>query len=104
MGDSGTPRALRITAGVMGLMMLAAVLFSAFCIAAEADHDCCGEHCPVCEMIAMTTALMRSFCLIAAMMLLRSLFAAAQSAFHAPETGYGHSAGTPVSRKIRMND
>ena len=84
---------------------LVLVLFvsSAFLIQ-EADHDCCGEHCPVCEMIAMTTALMRSFCLIAAMMLLRSLFAAVRSAFHAPETGYGHSAGTPVSRKIRMND
>ena len=84
-------------------LILALFVSSAFLIH-EADHDCSGEHCPVCQMIAMTTALMRSFCLIAAMMLLRSLFAAAQSAFHAPETGYGHSAGTPVSRKIRMND
>ena len=81
------------------------VLFvsSAFLIR-EADHDCCGEHCPVCAMIAMTGALMRLFCLIAAMMLLRSVQAAARSAYHAPGTGYGHSAGTPVSRKIRMND
>ena len=81
------------------------VLFvsSAFLIR-EADHDCCGEHCPVCAMIAMTGALMRSFSLIAAMMLLRSALTAARSAFHTPETGYSHSAGTPVSRKIRMND
>ena len=84
-------------------LILALFVSSAFLIQ-EADHDCCGEHCPVCEMIAMTTALMRSFCLIAAVMLLRSVFTAARSAFHAPETGYGHSAGTPVSRKIRMND
>ncbi len=83
--------------------VLMLLVSSAFLIR-EADHDCCGEHCPVCEMIAMTTALMRSFCLIAAALLLRSVFAAARSAFHAPETGYGHSAGTPVSRKIRMND
>lgn len=83
--------------------VLVLLVSSAFLIR-EADHDCCGEHCPVCEMIAMTTALMRSFCLIAAMMLLRSLFAVARSAFHAPETGFGLSAGTPVSRKIRMND
>ena len=82
--------------------MRAAVLHR-FC-ADAACFVCCGEHCPVCEMIAMTTALMRSFCLIAAVMLLRSVFTAARSAFHAPETGYGHSAGTPVSRKIRMND
>lgn len=82
---------------------LVLLVSSAFLIR-EADHDCCGEDCPVCEMIAMTSALMRSFCLIAAALLLRSVTAAVRSAFHAPETGYGHSAGTPVSRKIRMND
>ena len=92
-------RALLLCIGFV-LMLLVS---SAFLIQ-EADHDCCGEHCPVCAMIAMTSALMRSFCLIAATMLLRSALTAARSAFHTPETGYGHSAGTPVSRKIRMND
>ncbi len=42
---------LRIAAGVMVLITLAAVLFSAFYIAAEADHDCSGEDCPVCACI-----------------------------------------------------
>ena len=51
MGDSGTPRVLRITAGVMGLMMLVLVLFSAFYIAAEADHDCSGEDCLICRCV-----------------------------------------------------
>ena len=37
----------------MGLMLLVFVLFSAFCIAAEADHDCCGEDCPICACIQM---------------------------------------------------
>ena len=92
-------RALLLCIGFVLMLFVS----SAFLIR-EADHDCCGEHCPVCAMIAMTSALMRSLCLIAAMMLLRSAMAAARSAFHAPETGYGRSAGTPVSRKIRMND
>lgn len=35
----------------MGLMMLFIVLFSSFFIAAEADHDCCGEDCPICACI-----------------------------------------------------
>ncbi|MCR5648213.1 MAG: hypothetical protein K6F67_01595 [Oscillospiraceae bacterium] len=35
----------------MGLMMLVLVLFSAFYIAAEADHDCSGEDCLVCACI-----------------------------------------------------
>ena len=51
MGDSGTPRALRITAGVMGLMMLVLVLFSAFYIIAESGHDCEDEGCPICACI-----------------------------------------------------
>ncbi len=49
----------RIAAGVMGLLMLVIVLFSAFYVAAEADHDCCGEDCPVCESIQLCEATLR---------------------------------------------
>ena len=41
----------RIAAGIMGILMLFIVLFSAFYIAAEADHDCTGEDCPICACI-----------------------------------------------------
>ena len=51
MRNSSTAKVLRITAGIMGLMMLFIVLFSAFYIAAETDHDCCGEDCPICACI-----------------------------------------------------
>ena len=51
MRNSSKSKALRIAAGIMGLMMLVLVLFSAFYIAAEADHECCGEDCPICECI-----------------------------------------------------
>ncbi len=41
----------KIAAGIMGLTMLLIILFSAFYLAAEADHECCGEDCAVCACI-----------------------------------------------------
>lgn len=41
----------RIAAGILGMLMLFIMLFSAFYIAAEADHDCTGEDCPICACI-----------------------------------------------------
>ena len=48
MRSSDTSKGLRITAGIIGLMMLVLVLFSAFYISTETDHECCGEDCPIC--------------------------------------------------------
>ncbi|MBR2834857.1 MAG: hypothetical protein IKE43_03970 [Coriobacteriales bacterium] len=41
----------RITSTIMGLMLVALVLFSSFYLVAEANHDCSGEDCPICECI-----------------------------------------------------
>ncbi|ETP73650.1 hypothetical protein UYO_0287 [Lachnospiraceae bacterium JC7] len=41
----------RIAAGIMGLMMLFVVLFSASFVALESVHDCTGEECPICACI-----------------------------------------------------
>ena len=41
----------RIAAGIMGILMLFIILFSAFYIAAEADHDCTVEDCPICACV-----------------------------------------------------
>ena len=53
MRDSKVCNAKRITAGVIGLMMLIIVLFSAFYIAAEANHRCADKNCSVCSCILM---------------------------------------------------
>ena len=42
---------IRITSGIMAVMMLVVMLVSSFFIAAHADHDCTGEDCPVCAFI-----------------------------------------------------
>ena len=41
----------RIVSVGMIALILAVMLFSAFFIAAEADHDCTGEDCPICAII-----------------------------------------------------
>ena len=45
----------RIAAGLLGILILAAALFSAVYIAAEADHDCAGDDCAVCAAIRLCT-------------------------------------------------
>ncbi|MBQ9551201.1 MAG: hypothetical protein IJU96_00405 [Clostridia bacterium] len=51
----------RIAAGVIALVMAAAVLFAAFFIAVEADHDCVGEGCAVCACIQACVQSFRQF-------------------------------------------
>ena len=84
-------------------LMLVLFVSSAFLIQ-EADHDCCGEDCPICRTIALTTAQMRILCLIAAAGLLWSVLAAASSAFRHPVSVCFRREDTPVSRKTRIND
>ncbi|MBR0082160.1 MAG: hypothetical protein IJP98_05425 [Clostridia bacterium] len=93
----------RVLAGVVGLLLLAVVLFAAFYIAAEADHDCAGEDCPVCACIRLCEAILhrigggkteQSFLLVSTVLLVAAL---TFSAFAA-------SANTPVSEKIRLNN
>ena len=60
MRNSNTTKVFRITAGIMGLMMLIIVLFSSLYIAAETDHDCCGEDCPICACILQCENTLRS--------------------------------------------
>lgn len=51
MRDLGVSNSKRIVAGIMGILMLVCMLFSAFYIAAEIDHDCTGDDCPICVCI-----------------------------------------------------
>jgi hypothetical protein len=47
-GSLGKKNKRRIAAGIMGLLLLFAVQFFAYYLAAEAGHDCRGESCPIC--------------------------------------------------------
>ncbi len=103
MRRSDTSKGSRIIAGVMGLMMLMIVLFSAFYIAAEAEHDCCGEDCPVCVCIRQCENILRGVADGTAAQLsfivpvLLVLLIAGALAAAVPQD-------TPVSGKVRLNN
>ena len=90
-------------AGVMGLMMLVILLFSAFFIAVEAEHDCCGEDCPVCVCIRQCENTLHGvvdgteaqLCFIVPVLLV--LLIAGALAAAVPQD-------TPVSGKVRLNN
>ena len=91
----------RILAGVLALAALLALLLSAFYVAAEADHDCTGEDCPVCALIHLCENLLRSF---AAVILMAAVFAAALQLSSAARFACGFRRMTPVSGRVRMNN
>ena len=103
MAYSKVSRAKRIAAGIMGLMLLVIVLFSAFYIAAEIDHDCSGEDCSICACIQQCentlrgvgngTASQSAFVVHLILMLLAAAFAVTAV-----------SKETLVSRKVRLNN
>lgn len=103
MRDPKASRAIRAAAGVMGIMILVVVLFSALYIAAEADHGCGGEGCAICSFIRQCENNLRQF----------GSGTAAQLAVIAPILIVLLTAvffvtaifqDTPVSRKVRLNN
>ena len=94
-----------MAAGILGFLMLALILFSSFYIAAESDHDCCGEDCPVCSCIQICEDNLRLFEngveakteMSAVLPVLLLLLAFAPLVSTLPQE-------TLVSRKVRMNN
>ena len=92
----------RITAGLLGFLILAAALFSAVFIAVEADHDCTSENCPVCACIRL--------CMDFLSRLLPKAFGVAHTVLPAVCVLLAAlvfyalvKVETPVSRKVRLN-
>ena len=93
----------RIAVRLIGALLLAVLLFSAFFIAVEAGHDCSHEDCPICACIRCCEAVLQRFlrtslvAAIAPVVLSALILSAARRVYNRiPET--------PVSAKIRLND
>ncbi len=103
MRNSVESKGLKITAGVIGLMMLVIVLFSAFYIVAEAEHDCCGDDCQICACIKLCENTLHAVGDVTAALLsfivpvIFGLFIANILATAVPKE-------TLVSRKVRLNN
>lgn len=102
MRDSGISNTRRIAAGIVGVMMLVVVLLSASYIAAEADHDCTGDDCPICVCIQQCENILNQVGGVATQvsivapvvfLLLFMLFSV-----------YSISQETLVSKKVRLNN
>ena len=102
MRRTAISRTIRFAAGVMGLLMLLIVLLSVAFLVAEAEHDCVGEDCPVCEQIRQCENILRQFGCAALALLVSALIAGA--AFLVSFHFQAAVPATPVSRKVRMNN
>ena len=100
MGKANKTR--KILAGVLGFVLLLALVLCAACIAAEADHDCTGEDCPVCALVHQCENLLRQFAAAAAAVAV--LAAAALLCVPAASCVCAFRYGTPVSCKVRLNN
>ena len=94
----------RITALLLCIGLVFALAVSSAFIAHDAGHDCTGEDCPICRMVAVSVNLLRTIGL--AVLMLSALFALLRERFaHREHQGLCQPAsGTLVSWKIRLND
>lgn len=103
MRKSSMPDRSRVIAGVIGAMLLIIVLFSAFYMVAEAEHECSGEDCAICACIRHCENTLRGigdgFAAASAvfapavLILIAAVFAFAAA-----------SRDTLISRKVRLNN
>ena len=82
------------------LALSASVVF----IAHEADHDCCGEDCPVCRMIAVHIRLLHSLALAAAALAFFRFLRAGHAVRRPQDRHTLFAPATLVSWKIRLDD
>ena len=82
--------------------MLSFLMLSSAFIAHEADHDCCGEDCPVCAFIEQCENVVRGESLVSSglSVIIPVLFVI----FSVCLLADAFVKATPVSRKIRLNN
>ena len=86
----------------IGLILVLSV--STAFIAHEADHDCCGEDCPICRTIAVNISLLRTLGLAVLAVLCFFFLLSLRSARFTQARNNRFFPGTLVSWKIRLND
>ena len=96
-------RIIHIAAGILTVVLLAVVLVSSFYIAEEADHDCEGEDCPICETIRQCEALLHQVGLgiiLVASTVVPTVWSVLTGSLRACDLPQE----TLVSMKVRLND
>ena len=94
----------RIGALILCVGMALVLAVSASFIIHEADHDCSGEDCPFCRMIAANINLLRTLGLAVIAFLSLFFLTSGRSVRGWKDLYACFFFGTPVSWKVRLND
>ena len=96
----------RVIAMALCIAMMLSMFVSSAYIAHEATHrhECTGEDCPVCQFIAQVEQARRGFGMILLALLLICFALALRRDWRAFTPASLPASGTPVSRKIRLNN
>ena len=94
----------RALALILCVGMIFVLFASSACIAHEAEHHCAGEDCEICECITWMEALLHSFALLGAALLLLFTLPSFLRAFRAEERLRAYAAPTLVGWKVRLNN
>ena len=100
---STNSRIIKTLAAVTATALLLVIVLAGIFIVMEADHDCEGEDCPVCQCLenCQTTIRQLGSVTVAASISLFSFFILITAYFHITEVFCND---TPVSAKVRLND
>ena len=93
----------RTVATVFAVLLVFVLLFSHLLILAEADHDCSGEDCPVCQILTIAEETLKGLslllCLIALFTLQKPIVKSARSAFAG-----NLLSSTPILLKVKLTN
>ena len=93
----------RIIALVLAAIVFFTFAFSVCVIAAEAGHDCHGEDCPICELIAVCENNIKGMSLILVFVSLMVALALTRTYFR-DTCAFLCQSQTPVSLKVKLTN
>lgn len=93
----------RIIALLLAVIFLFIMAFSLVIVAAEADHECCGEDCPICEIIAICENNIKGLSMILVFVSLMVALALL-GAFIRETRKLRYQSQTPVSLKVKLTN
>ena len=93
----------RIIAILLAATVLFVMLYSALFIAAEADHDCVGENCPICYQINVCQNMLKNFSLAVCPAVFSAAFTYILCRSISARTDYAQSY-TLVSLKVKLSN
>lgn len=92
----------RIAAAVMSAAVVLVLLFSTLYLVEEADHDCTGEDCPICDCMAWCGSFLRQISVDTVVQTASVLLLACGMA-ETMDLAEGRPVSTLITWKVRLN-